>query len=161
MRLYLLRHAEAEPGNPDETRKLAPAGHEELQRLCAALRKNKAVQPEALWVSPLDRAQQSAEVFCREMELDLPVNVREDLVPEANPARLAHEIGQCQESLLIVGHNPHLEVLIAYLLTGRSDGVMVLMNTGSLACLEKTGLGGNPGASILRWVVSPNILRKG
>lgn len=160
MRLFLLRHAEAVPGHPDETRSLAPRGREELDRLCRVLHREKALNPDILWVSPLDRARETADRFCRALRLDLPTQVREDLVPEANPARLAREIATQESNLLIIGHNPHLEMLIAYLLTGKSDGCMVLMNTASLACIELTGLQNNPGGALLRWVVSPNILTR-
>jgi phosphohistidine phosphatase SixA len=38
MRLYLIRHAESESGEPDELRKLTPGGEEQSRRLGSACR---------------------------------------------------------------------------------------------------------------------------
>jgi phosphohistidine phosphatase SixA len=158
MRLYLLRHGEAEPTHPDADRKLTDKGIEEITRVAHGLAIKKKHQPASLWVSPLRRAQQTADLFCREIGWDMEREIREDLVPGANPARVARELTHAGQSCILVGHNPHLEILLSYLLSGRSDGILILLNTGSIACVEFPQVGPSHGNCILRWVVSPKML---
>ena len=53
MRLFLVRHAEAAPGDPDDLRPLTPGGRDTARELAARL---AAEQPEAVLTSPLLRA---------------------------------------------------------------------------------------------------------
>jgi phosphohistidine phosphatase len=59
MRLVLIRHAEAAPGEPDELRVLTPGGREQARRLGERLRADGLV-PDALLSSPLLRARETA-----------------------------------------------------------------------------------------------------
>ncbi len=158
MRAYLLRHGEAEPTHPDADRVLTSAGQKEIEKMAQTLRFRPKLLPQRLWVSPLTRAQQTAELFCGIAGISLAPETRNDLVPNANPARTARELQKSGDSLLIVGHNPHLEILLSYLLTGRSDGLLLVLNTGSLACIEFPRFGPTPETSFLRFLLSPNLL---
>lgn len=157
MRLYLLRHGEAEPGHPDENRHLTEAGTQEIRRLASILNIKAKNRPTHLRVSPLTRARETADLFCRELHWSLETTVDKDLVPSGNPARVARNLIQEAQTSLVVGHNPHLEMLLSYLLSGQSNGVLAVMNTGSLACLEFSQIGGSGGSGILRFLLSPNL----
>ncbi len=159
MRLYLLRHADAAPGHPDEQRPLTERGLTDLGRLCDAVKPKIGRQLEGMWVSPLLRAQQTADFVTERLDLDLERRTRKMLLPEANPARTAREALESDIHLLLVGHNPHLELLASYLLTGRSNGAMILMSTGTLMCLENTSIRPDIGACMLRWMISPKALK--
>ena len=67
VRLYLVRHAKAAPGDPDELRPLTPEGREEARRLAERL---AAERPDAVVTSPLLRARETAEVLARACGLE-------------------------------------------------------------------------------------------
>lgn len=158
MRFYILRHGEAEAGHPDAERQLTVEGRREIEWLAEKLEIQEKHRPNCLWVSPLIRARETAELFCRCLGWSLVPTITEDLIPSGNPARVARNLIEGEQSALVVGHNPHLEMLVSYFLSGHSDGVLAVMNTGSLACLEYSQLGGNRGSSFLRYLISPNTL---
>ena len=62
MQLYLVRHADATPGNPDELRDLSDAGHEQARELGERLR-DDGVAPDVVLTSPLLRARQTGEAL--------------------------------------------------------------------------------------------------
>lgn len=159
MRLYLLRHADADPGHPDATRPLSAQGLQDLDKLVRLLRRKKAVQAEKVWRSPLLRAEQTTDLFLAGLDQAWPVEVKDHLAPEGNPARTARALLEAQEHLLVVGHNPHLELLASYLLTGRSNGAMVLLGTSTLLAFESTEIRPDIGSCLLRWMLTPKILR--
>lgn len=158
MRAYLLRHGEAEPTHPDAERVLSPAGRREVEKMARTLLFRPKHLPQTLWVSPLARARQTAELFCDLAGIQVAPEIRDDLVPNANPARTARDLQKSPDTILVVGHNPHLEILLSYLLTGRSDGLLLVLNTGSLACVEFPRFGSTPETSFLRFLLSPNLL---
>src|SRR5262249_17651312 len=60
MRLFLVRHAEAAPGEPDDLRPLTPAGRDAAREGAARL---AAERPDAVLSSPLLRARQTAAAY--------------------------------------------------------------------------------------------------
>jgi len=62
MRLVLVRHAEAAPGEPDELRSLTTIGREQARRLGERLRA-EGIAPEAVLTSPLLRARETGEAL--------------------------------------------------------------------------------------------------
>ena len=118
MHLYLVRHAEAAPGEPDELRPLTPAGREQARRLGERLRK-EGVRPEVVLTSPLLRARETGKLIAR--ELGAEVRVEDALAPGATPGPLARAIQRAAASLVVaVGHQPDCS-RIAAALTGEPE----------------------------------------
>src|SRR5580765_427313 len=63
VRLYLVRHAEAAPGEPDELRRLTPSGRAAARDLGRRLAEEEP--PDAVLASPLLRARETAEEIAR------------------------------------------------------------------------------------------------
>src|SRR6266498_2609743 len=63
MRLYLVRHAEAAPGEPDELRTLTPNGRRQARELGGRLAAE--VNPDVVLTSPLLRARETGEELAR------------------------------------------------------------------------------------------------
>ena len=112
MKVVLVRHAEAAPGDPDELRALTPAGHEQARRLGAQLRAD-GVQPDAVLSSPLLRA--------RETAADLGFGDPEPL-DELAPGATAHDVKAAiagrGETVVVVGHQPDCSRITAALRGG-------------------------------------------
>ncbi len=116
--VYLCRHAEAAPGDPDELRALTPAGVEQARRLGAQLA--AADDPPALVLtSPLLRARQTAEAIADATGAELRTEAR--LAPGATVAALREILAEEPAPLAAVGHQPDCSE-IALAVTGTDPG---------------------------------------
>ena len=100
MRLYIVRHAEAAPGSPDELRTLTPQGHEQSRQLGQRLR-DEGVEPDAVLSSPLLRARETA----KELGLGEP-EPHDRLAPGATVDDVRAAVAGRGETVVVVGHQP-------------------------------------------------------
>lgn len=117
MRLYLIRHAKAAPGHPDELRPLTPEGREQARLLAERI---AAERPEAVVTSPLLRALETAEVLARACGLEAEADER--LAPGANSADARAAAAGRGERVVLVGHQPDLGRIAAALTGGDEPG---------------------------------------
>ena len=112
MRLFLVRHAEAAPGEPDDLRPLTPAGREAARKLGVRL---ASEGPEAVVSSPLLRARETAVAIADAAGLEAEADER--LAPGATPDDLRGAASGRGETVVAVGHQPDCsEIVLA--LTG-------------------------------------------
>lgn len=116
MKLFLLRHAEAENTSPDEMRPLTKYGRGSVVDLAAFLEGRIRLDIDAVWHSPLLRAKETAELFRESAGLNVSLQETPGLHPWDLPARIIERIEAQDKNLLLVGHNPHFETLAATLL---------------------------------------------
>jgi phosphohistidine phosphatase len=114
MQLYLVRHAEAAGGEPDELRPLTPAGREQARSLGERLR-DSGVRPDAILTSPLLRARENAALLGRELGVEAMPDER--LAPGATADSVASAVNRRGETVIVVGHQPDCS-RIAGALTG-------------------------------------------
>ncbi len=112
MRLLIVRHAEAAPGEPDELRPLTPAGHAHADAVGARLRAEGFVA-DAVVSSPLLRARQTAEA----LGLGRP-EADERLAPGATPSAIRDAAAGRGETVVVVGHQPDCGAAVAALSGG-------------------------------------------
>jgi phosphohistidine phosphatase len=129
MRLLLVRHADALPGEPDELRPLSPAGRSaarDLGRRLAA----EGVRPSAILTSPLLRARETGEALAT--ALGCEAEASEALAPGATAAgSRAAAVGRGQ-TVIAVGHQPDCGQIAAEL----SDGPAPSFPPAGVADLE-------------------------
>jgi phosphohistidine phosphatase len=114
MRLLIVRHAEAAPGDPDELRSLTPAGREQAHQLGEALRAS-GIAADAVLSSPLLRARETAQALgLGEPEVD------ERLAPGASPAAIRDVARGRGATVVVVGHQPDCSRAVAEL-SGRKE----------------------------------------
>ena len=121
MRVYLCRHAQAAPGDPDDLRELTPTGVEQARALGEALAA-RSDPPALVLSSPLLRAQQTAAEIGR--LTGAPVRVVEALAPGATAETLARALAGEVGPVATVGHQPDCSE-IALALVGRDPGFPV------------------------------------
>jgi phosphohistidine phosphatase len=98
MRVVIVRHAQAAPGNPDELRPLTPEGRAQARLLGDRLR---PLAPDAVVSSPLLRARETAAALdCGEPEID------ERLAPGATPEDVRAAASGRGDVVVVVGHQP-------------------------------------------------------
>ncbi|HEY3543275.1 MAG TPA: histidine phosphatase family protein [Gaiellaceae bacterium] len=100
MRLVIVRHAEAAPGDPDELRPLTADGRVRARRLGEQLHAD-GLAPDAVVCSPLLRARETAAALA----LGEP-RVDERLAPGATPEDVRAVADEYGEVVVVVGHQP-------------------------------------------------------
>jgi phosphohistidine phosphatase len=113
MRVFLVRHAKAASGDPDELRPLTNDGREAARQLGRRL---AAERPEAVVSSPLLRARETAEPIARAAGIEAAVDER--LGPGATVETLRGALAGRGEVVVAVCHQPDCGE-IALALTGR------------------------------------------
>lgn len=158
-----MRHAIAEQRDatrwPDDSRRpLTPEGAERFRRAARGLR--RIVQSvELVLASPYVRAWQTAELLEEEAGWPTPIEssalAGHSTTTEALDALRLHA---GRESVALVGHEPNLSWLASLLLAGDESIVGLQLKKGAVALLELTSPP-TPGSALLRWSLSPKILR--
>lgn len=113
MDLILWRHAEAEPGEPDLGRRLTSKGLKQAERMAEWL-EHRLPETTRIIVSPADRTQQTALALGRKFKTS------DDVAPGASTASVLAAAGwpDAREPVLVVGHQPTLGEVAAFLLSG-------------------------------------------
>ena len=118
MRVYLCRHAEAAPGEPDDLRELTDEGRRQARALGVRLA-GLAEPPATVLASPLLRARQTAEAIAAETGATL--RVEPALAPGATADALRDAVAAASAPVAAVGHQPDCsEILLA--LRGEDPG---------------------------------------
>jgi phosphohistidine phosphatase len=160
--LYLVRHAIAEPRDtmrwPDDSvRPLAPAGIERFRRAARGLRRI-APTVDLVLASPYVRAWQTAELLRDEAGWPEPERCRALAAGNTRAAVEGLEDRADRGSVALVGHEPNLSSLASFFLAGDEVAVSMEMKKGGVALLSFSGAPA-PRSGLLRWSVSPKILR--
>jgi phosphohistidine phosphatase SixA len=114
VRLFLVRHAEAAPGDPDDLRRLTAGG----RRAARALGEHIAPhEPVAVLTSPLLRARETGNLIARACGL-AAAEPDERLAPGATADTLREAVAGRGDTVVAVGHQPDCsEIVLA--ITGR------------------------------------------
>lgn len=154
MRLYLVRHGQALPGNVDPAKGLSDTGRGEAERVAAFLRKLE-IEVGAVWESGKKRATQTAQILGSAVRATAGIQQRQGLQPNDPVAPMVRALSSLDEDHMIVGHLPFLADLASALLVGRPDAEPVLrFRPATVVCLERT-----PGNGwIVNWSISPSVL---
>jgi len=118
MRIYLVRHGDAvseDDAGSDRDRWLSPRGRE-AARILGRLLREQAVAIDAIVASPLPRAVQTAELLAASLDYLHPIATRRCLEPSAHPRVAAGELAALGGAILVVGHEPAISSLGAFLL---------------------------------------------
>jgi phosphohistidine phosphatase SixA len=105
MRLYFLRHGEAAPNRNDDIRELTERGRQDVARV-AHMRRAELVEIEQVLVSPITRAQQTADIFCAEANIHAPRITVDWLVHETPVREALDALKIVEKNTLLVGHQP-------------------------------------------------------
>ncbi len=165
MKLFLLRHAKARDTWPDCERELSDFGQEQVEKLAKLIDSTHFYDVAQVWHSPFARATQTAEIFKRVADISAPLVQTNNITPEDNPheiARLVSSITCFDKDLMIVSHNPFLEILTDILLDGTRTGGRIIFGTCTLAALTlevPPSCEHEYGLWSLDFLVSPKIIR--
>ena len=164
MNLLIIRHGIAEvrdvfraTGKSDDERPLTDEGREKMARGARGLR---ALVPKLSFLasSPLTRAQETAKIVAD--AYDMKVGATTDTL---NPDALLPEFVDWlskradDETVAVVGHEPHLSTLVTWLVAGIEES-RVVFKKGGAALLEFRARP-RKGGAVLLWLEGPKALR--
>ena len=115
MQLYLVRHAEAADGEPDELRPLTAEGRRAARTLGERLAADGVV-PDAVLTSPLLRARETGAELARPVGLEPEPDER--LAPGATAESVRAAVAERGETVVVVGHQPDCGRIAAELTGG-------------------------------------------
>jgi phosphohistidine phosphatase len=150
MDLILWRHADAEEGSPDMARKLTPKGAKQARQTAAWLRPRLPKRTRII-SSSAERAKQTTAALTEDFE------VVDEIGPGASCATVLRAAGwpDASDAVLLVGHQPTLGALAAFLLAGeerpwsiKKSGIWWLSNRQR----------GEEEQIVLRAVIAPDLL---
>jgi phosphohistidine phosphatase len=162
--LYLLRHAQAEPGrayDDDRDRPLTEDGRHDAGRLGRLLAATDQL-PDGIVTSAAVRARQTAEALSEggQWKVDVPLRTSHALY-QAQPADVLDEIQALPDELgavLLVGHEPAWSTTVSQFLgsanVSLSPGTCVRIDTADQPWREVQF-----GDGMLRWMLPPGLLR--
>ena len=101
MKLYLVRHADAMPGNPDELRPLSDEGRDQARALGERLKEENV---DIVLTSPLLRARETGEGLARATGSATQTDAR--LAPGATAEAVRACVAGRGERVVVVGHQP-------------------------------------------------------
>ncbi len=161
--LYLIRHAiaaERGPDWPDDARR--PLTDRGAKRMAQVMKGFGALgEPIGLVLtSPLTRATQTAEIVAVGLARRPPVRELPALAPGVRPSSVAAAIGRAARHarrLAIVGHEPDLGVLAAWLIGARHP---VPFKKGGIARIDVARWPPDRAAGRLIWLATPKMLRR-
>ncbi len=160
MNLFLLRHGIAvEPDTPgyekDADRPLTPEGERKLGQIAEAMEALE-LSFDLILSSPYVRARQTAEIVATALKARKALELSDSLTPGGSAKKLVELLNRLQpspESVLLVGHEPHLSGLISLLVSGDTASAVV-MKKGGLCKLSTDSLKHGRCAA-LEWLLTP------
>ncbi len=155
MTLFLVQHGISASKDVDPQRGLTNQGIIESERI-AKLAKGYGIKVEKIIHSGKKRAEQTAEIFHKALSIPQPLEMVSVINPMDDVRAFAKTI-QRNSDLMVVGHLPFLQRLLAYLTTGSDKfGIYQFQNSGivCLAAIEETN---NTVGWIIKWTLNPNI----
>ena len=166
MQLLVIRHAIAEDaetfagtGRDDSERPLTEEGRDKMRRGVEGLRR-LVTKIELLAASPYVRAMQTAELVAEGYGWDADRITRvESLVPDAPLERFQSWVQRQSKArtIAIVGHEPHLSILVTWMMSGLRESRLELKKGG--ACLLEFDGQPGPGVGVMQWLMTAGQLR--
>lgn len=163
MDLFILRHGKAgkASGESDDAARALTREGKDGMNLVANWMKEKQFRFDTIATSPLKRARQTAGIVASVLGQDDRPVVWDELAPGGDPDTLCYKASQqgAAASVLIVGHEPALSILISTIISGGESSSIILAK-GGLAKIGNYSFTARPSGD-LEWLVTPKLIRKG
>lgn len=155
MFLYLVQHGEAKKEEEDPSRPLSDKGIEDVKRVASYIAKLNIEVGEVLHSGKL-RAKHTAEILAGNLRIAKSVSEMDGLAPLDRPGICAEKLKGKKESLMLVGHLPHLGKLSSLLLSSDKEKNIIAFKMSGVVCLKRD----DAGMWSLQWMITPEILVK-
>ncbi len=141
MKVFLVRHADADAEIPeglgDEARALTSKARQTIAAHFQGLAERIGA-PKLVLTSPLVRAVQTASILTITLGYEGPLRAHRSLLPDMPVGAIDGVLNEAAvESIVLVGHNPSMTAMAAYLLGMQNFPKPV--NPGTVIALEREG----------------------
>lgn len=136
MKVYLMRHGEADEKRMPEGRHLSERGKADMNRLAAHLAPLK-IELDYVFHSEKLRARETAAILSGSFLVKEPLELRSYLSPESEITQMVEEIYALDCDVLLVGHMPFMGKLLSQLVVRDEATPVAAFRTGTLVCLEQ------------------------
>ena len=152
MALYLVQHGQCHSKEQDPLKGLSDIGREQTA-LIAGVAADYKVSVSTLAHSGKLRAQQTAEIFADALKPQNGMQVISGIAPLDDVASFAGSL-TLDEDLMLVGHLPFMEKMIAFLVTGQEQPAIFQMQNSGIVCIDADPRTSKP---IIKWTLMPLI----
>ena len=165
MNLYLLRHAIAaakdDPAfESDSDRPLTKKGIKKFRKAARGIER-LGIPFDAILSSPLVRARQTADIVAAVLNKESYIEEISELAPQSLPEQLTSALNNFNDKqhVMLVGHEPFLGKLAAFLVNGKNNSDSVIpLKKGGICRIEIEALPSTrPGQ--MHWLLTPKQLR--
>ena len=165
MNLYLLRHgiaaAKDDPAfTSDSERPLTKKGTKKFRKAARGIER-LGITLDVILSSPLVRARQTADIVAAALDKESYVEEIPALAPDSSPEQLLSELSgvEGKEHVMLVGHEPFLGKLAAFLVSGKNNSDTVIpLKKGGICHIEIEAVPPTqPGR--MHWLLTPKQLR--
>ena len=155
MALFLVQHGLSASKDVDPKRGLTNQGIIDSERI-AKLAREYGIKVGKIIHSGKSRAEQTASIFHKVLSVPRPLEIVSGINP-LDDVRIFAETIQPESELMVIGHLPFLQRLLAYLTTGSEKfGIYQFQNSG-IVCLSTIKEASNKTDWIIKWTLNPNI----
>ena len=138
MKVYLMRHGEAEEIYDGDEPALTAKGKADVNRVGEAL-SSMDIQLDHIYQSGKLRARQTAEIVKSKLGGDILISIKEGLKPNDPVSAIVGNLKDNNKNILIIGHLPFMAKLTSTLLAeteSEKSDLKIAFRTASVACLE-------------------------
>ena len=150
MALYFVQHGIALAKAIEPNRPLSADGRKDIEHISAYLRM-LGIKVKKIYHSGKTRAMETALIFSGHIG-DGNIYISPGMNPDDDVMDFAS--GMDEPDTMYVGHLPHMEKLVSYLVTGNEEAGVVKFTNGGVVCIEKD----DKGFHIL-WYLRPSICK--
>jgi phosphohistidine phosphatase len=152
MLVYLVQHGDAKREEEDPTRPLSEKGISDVKGVSSHISRLNIGVEEVLHSGKL-RAKQTAEIMAEKLKIEKGIAETNGLAPLDDASIWAERLKTRTDSLMLVGHLPHLGKLASLLLCSEKERNVVAFKMGGVVCLKRDDTGWS-----LQWMITPETL---
>lgn len=134
--IYFAQHGLAVDKSDDPERPLSEAGIQQTRSIADRLSISN-IPVSRIFHSGKLRAAQTAEIFASTLGVST-LSIAGHLLPNDDVTLLANNLKE--DNALYVGHLPHLEKLVSFLITGNNEHNIIKFQNSAVACLMKNDI---------------------
>ena len=153
MMLFLMRHAKAKQGTPDDLRPLARRGIEDATRI-ARFFSLIDLEIDEIWHSGLKRSLQTARIIEGSRRREVELREYKQLVPNGTVDHALKIVNATRGNVLVVGHEPLIGNLVCELLVGDYSAEILKIKTSCVLALRRKN-----DRWKLVWAIQPDLLQ--
>jgi phosphohistidine phosphatase len=152
MKLFLVQHGGAKPETEDFQRSLTNGGSETVEQM-AEWAAQVGITVDEIRHSGKRRAEQTATIFAEHLKPRKGAIAVGGLNPNDDVTLVAGSLQGEHESIMLVGHLPHLSNLVGFLVIGDPETEVVRFRNAGIVRLSQ-----RDGKWAIDWVIHPDLL---